>query len=143
MLIAVLLFVEVRRLYTSRAGIVAAALYYLNPVSLYVGAYWGQVDSIHTLFLLMALVARENFRVLKSGRFCGVLIGDMRRKRRVLPLGLMLMRVYVRAGFILKEIIIKQQHHCKMTAEWKERSEKFNFLLLAHEYLPIFEKPSH
>jgi len=89
----------------------------------------------------MAVVANENFRVLKPGRFCAVLIGDMRRKRRVRPLGLMLMRVYVRAGFILKEIIIKEQHNCKMTAEWKERSEKFNFLLLAHEYLPVFEKP--
>lgn len=88
----------------------------------------------------MAVVAQEKFRVLKPGRFCAVLIGDMRRKRRVLPLGLMLMRVYLRAGFILKEIIIKEQHNCKMTDEWRERSEKFNFLLLAHEYLPVFEK---
>jgi len=42
---------------------------------------------------------------------------------------------------MLKEIIIKEQHNCKMTAEWREKSLKFNFLLLAHEYLPVFEKP--
>ena len=60
----------------------------------------------------MAPVARESFRVLKSGRYCAVLIGDTRKSRRVAPLGFMLMRVYLRAGFILKEIIIKEQHNC-------------------------------
>jgi hypothetical protein len=58
----------------------------------------------------------------------------------VVPLGFMLMRVYLREGFVLKEIIIKEQHNCKKTDEWRERSTKYNFLLLAHEYLPVFEK---
>ncbi len=88
----------------------------------------------------MAPVARESFRVLKSGRYCAVLIGDTRKNKRVVPLGFMLMRVYLRAGFILKEIIIKEQHNCQMTDEWREKSLKYNFLLLAHEYLPVFEK---
>ena len=88
----------------------------------------------------MAPVARECFRVLKSGRYCAVLIGDTRKNKRVVPLGFMLMRVYLRAGFILKEIIIKEQHNCQMTEEWREKSVKYNFLLLAHEYLPVFEK---
>jgi len=88
----------------------------------------------------MAPVARESFRVLKSGRYCAVLIGDTRKNKRVVPLGFMLMRVYLRAGFILKEIIIKEQHNCQTTDEWREKSMKYNFLLLAHEYLPVFEK---
>jgi DNA modification methylase len=88
----------------------------------------------------MLRVACENHRVLKKGRFCAVLIGDMRKNRRVVPLGFMLMRMYFRAGFTLKEIIIKEQHNCKMTDEWLEKSKKYNFLLLAHEYLPVFEK---
>jgi len=88
----------------------------------------------------MAPVARECFRVLKSGRYCAVLIGDTRKNKRVVPLGFMLMRVYLRAGFILKEIIIKEQHNCQTTDEWREKSVKYNFLLLAHEYLPVFEK---
>lgn len=89
----------------------------------------------------MSAVAKENFRVLKDGRYCAVLIGDMRRDKRVVPLGFMLMRVYLRAGFVLKEIVIKAQHNCRATDEWREKSVKFNFLLLAHEYLPVFEKP--
>jgi len=88
----------------------------------------------------MAPVARESFRVLKNGRYCAVLIGDTRKSKRVVPLGFMLMRVYLRAGFILKEIIIKEQHNCQATDEWREKSVKYNFLLLAHEYLPVFEK---
>ncbi len=88
----------------------------------------------------MNLVAQENFRVLKSGRYCAVLIGDLRKNKRVVPVGFMLMRAYLRAGFILKEIIIKEQHNCETTDKWREKSVKYNFLLLAHEYLPVFEK---
>ena len=88
----------------------------------------------------MAPVARESFRVLKSGRYCAVLIGDTRKNKRVVPLGFMLMRVYLRAGFILKEIIIKEQHNCRMDNKWIDKAKKFGFLLLAHEYLFVFDK---
>ena len=42
--------------------------------------------------------------------------------------------------FKTKEIIIKEQHNCKATGYWKTNSIKFNFLLLAHEYLFVFKK---
>ena len=45
------------------------------------------------------------------------------------------------AGFKLRELVIKRQHNCKTTGFWYANSIKYNFLLLAHEYLPIFEKP--
>ena len=41
---------------------------------------------------------------------------------------------------ILKEIIIKEQHNCQATGFWKTNSIKYNFLLIAHEYLFIFRK---
>ena len=44
------------------------------------------------------------------------------------------------AGFKLKEIIMKEQHNCRATGYCKTNSIKYNFLLLAHEYLFIFEK---
>ena len=44
------------------------------------------------------------------------------------------------AGFRLKELIIKEQHNCRATGYWKTNSIKYNFLLIAHEYLFIFEK---
>ncbi len=89
----------------------------------------------------MEKVARESYRVLRPGRQCAILIGDMRKNRYVVPLGFKLINVYLNAGFKLRELVIKRQHNCKTTGFWYKRSIEYNFLLLAHEYLPIFEKP--
>ena len=89
----------------------------------------------------MSKVAKESFRVLKPGKQCAILIGDTRKKKHVVPLGFKLMNVYLDAGFKLRELVIKRQHNCKTTGFWYANSLKYNFLLLAHEYLPIFEKP--
>ena len=85
-------------------------------------------------------VAKESYRVLKKGKFCAILMGDTRQKGHVIPLSFMAMQVFQDAGFRLKEIIMKEQHNCKATGYWKTNSIKYNFLLLAHEYLFIFEK---
>ena len=90
----------------------------------------------------MKPVANESFRVLKDNKFCAILIGDTRKNGRVIPLGFGVMRVFLNAGFKLKEIIIKEQHNCKVTGYWKSSSLKYNFLLLAHEYLFVFVKDS-
>lgn len=89
----------------------------------------------------MSKVAKESFRVLKPERQCAILIGDTRRRKHVIPLGFKLINVYLNAGFRLRELVIKRQHNCKTTGFWYANSIKHNFLLLAHEYLPIFEKP--
>ncbi len=89
----------------------------------------------------MSKVAKESFRVLKPGRHCAILIGDTRRKKHIIPLGFRLIDVYLKAGFQLRELVVKRQHNCKTTGFWYNNSIKYNFLLLAHEYLPIFEKP--
>jgi hypothetical protein len=89
----------------------------------------------------MHAVATECFRVLKYGRHCAVLIGDTRWKKQVVPIGFQVIRLFLNVGFRLKELIIKRQHNCKTTGFWYENSIKWNFLLLAHEYLPVFEKP--
>ncbi len=89
----------------------------------------------------MGKVARESLRVLKPGGKCAILIGDARKAKHVVPIGFQIIRVFLNAGFALRELVIKRQHHCKTTGFWYTRSIKYNFLLLAHEYLPIFEKP--
>jgi len=89
----------------------------------------------------MGKVARESLRVLKPGGKCAILIGDARKDKHVVPIGFQTLRVFLDAGFILRELIIKRQHNCKTTGFWYARSIKYNFLLLAHEYLPVFEKP--
>lgn len=85
-------------------------------------------------------VATECFRVLKRGKFCAVVMGDTRKNGMVQPLGFEVMQRFVNAGFKQKEIIIKEQHNCKATGFWKTNSEKYNFLLLAHEYVFVFKK---
>ena len=85
-------------------------------------------------------VAEESFRVLKKDKYCAVLMGDTRKKGMVQPLAFDTMTMFQLAGFKLKEIIIKEQHNCKATGYWKTNSIKYNFLLLAHEYLFIFKK---
>ena len=50
------------------------------------------------------------------------------------------MKIFQDAGFKLKELIIKQQHNCGATGYWKTNSVKYNFLLIAHEYLFVFKK---
>ncbi|RME33518.1 MAG: methyltransferase domain-containing protein [Thermoflexia bacterium] len=89
----------------------------------------------------MGNVARESWRVLKPGGKCVLLVGDTRRSRYILPIGFQTIRVFLNAGFLLKELVIKRQHNCKTTGFWYTRSLEYNFLLLAHEYLPVFEKP--
>ena len=89
----------------------------------------------------MSKVAKESYRVLKPSKKCAILIGDIRKKGFVIPLGFKLLDVYLNAGFKLREIVIKQQHNCKTTGIWYNKSLKYNFLLLAHEYLLVFEKP--
>jgi len=71
LLIAVVLFIEGRRLLGPRRAVGAAALYFLNPVVIYNSAYWGQVDSVHTLFVLLAVL----FCVRRRWTWAGLAIG--------------------------------------------------------------------
>lgn len=87
-------------------------------------------------------VANESYRVLKDGKNCAILIGDMRKNKMIIPLGFSVIDKYLSAGFLLKELIIKRQHNCKTTGFWYSKSIKYNFFLLAHEYLAIFQKKS-
>lgn len=88
----------------------------------------------------MKKVASESYRVLKKGKFCAVLMGDTRQKGHMIPMSFEVMKIFQDAGFKLKEIIIKEQHNCKATGFWKTNSVKYNFLLIAHEYLFVFHK---
>lgn len=86
----------------------------------------------------MKIVAMESFRVLKKGKICAVMMGDIRKNGNILPLGFQVMNCFLQAGFQSKEIIIKEQHNCQSTKYWREKSNKF--LLLAHEYIFVFSK---
>jgi hypothetical protein len=65
---------------------------------------------------------------------------NTRKNGHVVPLGFSVMKIFESTGLKLKEIIIKEQFNCSTTRYWKTTSIKYNFLLLAHEYLFVFRK---
>lgn len=86
------------------------------------------------------LVAKELYRTLKTDKFCAILIGDTRRNKMYQPLAYKVMDRFLKAGFVLKEDIIKRQFNCKATGFWVNKSKESNFLLIMHEHLFIFQK---
>ena len=85
-------------------------------------------------------VAKELYRVLKTGKYCAILMGDTRRNKMYQPLAFKVMERFLKQGFELKEDIIKKQHNCKATGFWVNKSKDYNFLLIMHEHLFIFQK---
>lgn len=88
----------------------------------------------------MKKVAEESFRVLKKGKICAILIGDTRRHKHYVPIAFRVMKVFLEAGFILKEDIIKLQWNMKTTRE-RWQAKDYEFYLIAHEHIFIFRKP--
>jgi DNA modification methylase len=88
----------------------------------------------------MEKVIKELYRVLKKGKYCAILIGDTRRNKMYQPLAFKVMEKFLKQGFILKEDIIKKQHNCQATGFWINKSKDFNFLLIMHEHLFVFQK---
>ncbi len=86
----------------------------------------------------MEKVAEESYRVLKEGKMCAVMMGDIRKCGKVVPLGFRVMECFLKSGFQNQEIIIKKQHNCSSSKYWE--SKKIPFLLLAHEYIYVFQK---
>lgn len=98
------------------------------------------IHDIDTFCDEMEKVAKELYRVLKPNKYCAVLIGDTRRKKMYQPLASKVMQRFLQVGFKLKEDIIKQQHNCKATGFWVQKSKDSNFLLIMHEHLFVFKK---
>ena len=88
----------------------------------------------------MEKIAKQCYRTLKKWNFCAILIGDTRREKMYQPMAFKVMERFLKVGFALKEDIVKVQHNCKATGYWKTSSQKYNFLLIMHEHLFIFQK---
>jgi len=94
-------------------------------------------------------IAEELLRVLKPDKFCAILIGDTRKGRHYVPLAFHVMRRFLKVGFVLKEDIIKVQHHCSSTKRWESKAKQDKFYLIMHEHLSqdtardkfVFRKP--
>ncbi len=120
MALAILLYREGARLFGARLGLAAAALYYLNPVSLYISAYWGQVDSIHSLFVVAAVIAINRARPgwaglavalallqkLQSIVFIPLVVFDVYRRWRWVGLGKCLAGATLAALLVLTPFVV-------------------------------------
>jgi len=94
--------------------------------------------SVEEFLFQMRKVANESYRVLKQNKYCAILIGDIRKNKNIQPLGFNVMQIFINSGFILKEIIIKEQHNCSSNKYWNRRN--LDFLLISHEYIFVFYK---
>lgn len=88
----------------------------------------------------MKQVASECYRVLKPSKYCAILMGNTRRKKYFIPMAHKVMQNFIDIGFKLKEDIIKHQWNCKTTPYWANMSKRYNFLMIMHEHLFVFEK---
>lgn len=84
---------------------------------------------------------RELYRVLKPDRYCAILIGDTRKAQHYIPISHFVLRRFLKAGFVLKEEIIKTQHNTRYTPRWKPKANQYKFYLILHEHLFVFRKP--
>lgn len=101
------------------------------------------ISNIHDLDLFcdeIEKITKESFRVLKTGKYCAVLMWDTRRNKMYQPLAFKVMERFLKSWFTLKEDIVKVQHNCKATWFWVKKSKESNFLLIMHEHLFIFQK---
>ncbi|MDK2853753.1 MAG: hypothetical protein PWP49_1823 [Thermococcaceae archaeon] len=90
----------------------------------------------------MLQIAQESYRVLKPGKYCAILIGDTRIHKHYVPISHYVLQMFLEAGFILKEEVVKIQHKMKTTREVWSKVKNRDFLLIAHEKLFILRKPS-
>ena len=86
----------------------------------------------------IGLLAQEVHSALKPDGLCAVLMGDVRRDGRLIPLGFETLVQFLKTGFELQDSIIKAQHRDRSSEFYLGKDKQ---LLLSHEYLFILRKP--
>ncbi len=99
-----------------------------------------QFSDYDLFFKEFSIAISEMHRVLKPGKKCAILIGDTHKKSHFVPISARMMIEFLKAGFVLKEDIIKQEWNCDSSRSLAKYG-KADFLLTMHEHLFIFEKP--
>lgn len=117
---------------------------YLDIIKYSDGKIDGDISNIGSLSKFcdeIEKIAQELFRVLKPDKHCAILIGDTRKGRHYVPLSMYVLQRFLKAGFVLKEDIVKVQHNCATTRRWQWKALKDKFYLIMHEHLFVFRKP--
>lgn len=84
-------------------------------------------------------------KVLDKNRYCAVVIGDKYANSQIVPLGFYCMNLFMKRGFILKAILVKNFDETKGKANkqsiWRYRALASDFYIFKHEYIFLFKKP--
>ena len=96
-----------------------------------------RIDDPQEFARRISLLAEEVREALEPGGYCAVLMGDVRKSGRLIPLGNVTLTKFLSVGLDLQDIIIKTQHRDR-SSEFYTRGNKL--LLLSHEYLFILKK---
>ncbi|MGC9113367.1 DNA methyltransferase [Acidilobus sp.] len=91
--------------------------------------------SLEDYLKLMVDVSKEIYRVLRPGGYAAILIGDTRMHKHYVPISHRVLDVFLDAGFILKEEVIKVQHRMKTTRDVWGKLRNKDFLLIYYEKL--------
>lgn len=67
--ISVLIFFALKKITTIKVAFLSSVIYFYNPASLSNSTFWGQVDSVHTLPILLSVYMVLNGRYILSGIF--------------------------------------------------------------------------
>lgn len=130
------------RIEDSSVDLVASHPPYAGMISYSRHSVRGDISSLglHDFLEQMAIIARECYRILRPGRHCAMLIGDTRRHRHYVPISVGVLGAFLSAGFLLKEDIIKIQHHT-LSSRTRWSGHSYDFYRIAHEHLYVFRKP--
>ena len=111
-----------------------------NPESGNIGQYSAELPEFYDA---LQEVAQELFRVLKTGKTLGWLIGDQWVRRRYTPVGMMIYDMLVNdIGFIpIDWIIVARRNQSSNTGLWAYRAREHNFYLRGHKHLLLIRKP--
>lgn len=100
----------------------------------------GNIASYEEFLKALSVVADQLFAVIKPGRWCIIIVMDIRKKAKFYPFHIDCIHTWTRGGFQLEDIII-----------WDRRADYHNLRPLGypttfrvnkvHEYILIFRKP--
>ena len=99
-----------------------------------------RIKGVDEFCSVMRTIAHEVRPWLRPGGIFALLVGDVRKQSRIVPLGFRLLREFLSVGHELEEIIIKTQNRDRSTHLWI--NDKRLPFLIAHEYLLIFSNPT-
>ncbi len=101
-------------------------------------------NRLETFLFQFEKVIDNSTQFLEKYRYCAVVIGDKYANSQVVPLGFYCMNSFLKKGFLLKAILVKNFGETKGKANqqgiWRYRALASDFYIFKHEYIFIFKK---